>query len=330
MNEEDETNYEIEKDTLRLVTVITRHGERAPVDTYPNDPYIKDNMEPYGWGQLTNEGRRNQYNQGLFLRKRYDSFLGSTYSPDIFYLQSTAVDRTKMSGMLEAAALWKPDEKQSFKPDLSWQPVTLFYQERPEDTLMLVWNTCPKYTQLRTSVNDLPEVRKIHEDNKQLFDELSNFTGMPITTVDDVSSLYSTLTAEKQMNLTLPKWTEGYYPNKLIPLTLYELQLNTYNEESRRLKGGPMLKKIINDMMAKKEDVLQHRKRKMFMYVGHDSTIVTLLDTMHIWYNQMPYCNIMTMIELHEDDDGWNVQEKTLADINVVTLTTYVKVKNIK
>lgn len=110
------------------------------------------------------------------------------------------------------------------------------------------------------------------------------------------------------MNLTLPKWTEGYYPNKLIPLTLYELQLNTYNEESRRLKGGPMLKKIINDMVAKKEDVLQHRKRKMFMYVGHDSTIVTLLDTMHIWYNQMPYCNIMTMIELHEDDDGWHVQ----------------------
>lgn len=31
-----------------------RHGERAPVDTYPNDPYIKDDMEPNGWGQLTN------------------------------------------------------------------------------------------------------------------------------------------------------------------------------------------------------------------------------------------------------------------------------------
>lgn len=31
-----------------------RHGERAPQDTYPNDPYIKNTMEPYGWGQLTN------------------------------------------------------------------------------------------------------------------------------------------------------------------------------------------------------------------------------------------------------------------------------------
>lgn len=57
------------------------------------------------------------------------------YEPDIFYLQSTAVDRTKMSGMVEAAALWKPNEKQSFKPNLPWQPVTLFYQERQDDTV---------------------------------------------------------------------------------------------------------------------------------------------------------------------------------------------------
>lgn len=57
------------------------------------------------------------------------------YSPDIFYLQTTAVDRTKMSGLVEAAALWKPSEEQSFKHDLPWQPVTLFYQERQDDTV---------------------------------------------------------------------------------------------------------------------------------------------------------------------------------------------------
>jgi len=110
------------------------------------------------------------------------------------------------------------------------------------------------------------------------------------------------------MNITLPEWTKNYYPDKLIPLTLYELQLNTYNDEFRRLKGGPMVKKIIDDMIAKKENVLQPKKRKMFMYVGHDSTIISLLDTMHIWYNQMPYYNIMTIIELHEDESNWNVQ----------------------
>ncbi|TGZ53639.1 Uncharacterized protein DBV15_10423 [Temnothorax longispinosus] len=287
---------------------VIRHGERAPVDTYPNDPHINDSLEPYGWGQLTNKGRKNQYDQGSFLRKRYDSFLGSMYDPDVFYLQSTAVDRTKMSGMVEAAALWKPSESQTFKPNLPWQPVTLFYQERQDDTLMLVWNTCPRYTQLRSSANDLPEVRKVHEDNKQLFAELSNFTGMPITNVDDVSSLYATLSAEEQMGLALPEWMKDYYPDKLIPLALFELQLNTYNDEFRRLKGGPMLKKITDEMLARKEGTQRPKRRKMFMYIGHDSTIVTLLDTMRIWFNQIPHYNIMTMIELHEDEGEWNVQ----------------------
>ncbi|KAG5322139.1 ACPH1 phosphatase, partial [Acromyrmex heyeri] len=213
-----------------------------------------------------------------------------------------------MSGELESAALWKPSKKQMFKSDLPWQPVTLFYQERQDDTLMLIWNMCPRYTQLRSSANDLQEVRKLHEDSKQLFAELSNFTGMPITTVDDVSSLYATLSAEEHMNLTLPEWIKNYYPDKLISFTLFELQLNTYRDDFRRLKGGPMLKKFTNDMLAKRRGTLQPKERKMFMYIGHDSTIVTLLDTMHIWHNQMPYYNIMTMIELHEDEGEWNIQ----------------------
>lgn len=304
----DEASPKTESNTLRLVTVVTRHGDRAPQTTYVNDPYINDPMEPYGWGQLTNEGRRNQYYQGQFLRERYDNFLGSIYSPDIFYLRSTYADRTKMSAMLEAAALWKPNKEQTFKLDLPWQPVALYYQDRSEDTLLLLWNTCPKYTKLRNSVSDLPEVRKVYEDNQQLFKELTHFTGMPITSSDDVSSLYGTLRAEKGINLILPTWTHNYYPDKLIPLTLYDLQLNTYNDEFRRLKGGPMLKKFTDDMLAKKNGTLQPEARKMFMYIGHDSTITALLDTMHIWYNQNPEYNIMIMIELHEDEGEWIVQ----------------------
>lgn len=242
------------------------------------------------------------------MRKRYDRFLGSTYNPDIFHLQTTATDRTKMSGMLETAALWKPNEDQMFRPDLPWQPIALFYQEFTEDTLMLVWNKCPKYTRLRTSVNDQPEVRQVHEHNQQLFAELTNLTGMPITNVGDVSSLYSTLTAEKEMNLTLPEWTKDYYPDKLLNLTLYDLKLNTYDNSFRRLKGGPLLKKIVDDMIEKKNQITHRNLRKLIMYMGHDSTIATLLDTMHIWHHQVPHYNIMIMIELHYYENEWNVQ----------------------
>lgn len=110
------------------------------------------------------------------------------------------------------------------------------------------------------------------------------------------------------MNLTLPAWTLEYYPDKLLPLSVYSLQMNTHDDELRKLKGGPLLKKIIDEMIAKKDGTLEPAKRKMFMYVGHDSTIVAMLDVMHIWNEQMPDYNIMAMIELHEGSQGWNVQ----------------------
>lgn len=112
------------------------------------------------------------------------------------------------------------------------------------------------------------------------------------------------------MNITLPTWTDDYYPDKLETLTLYDLQLNTYNDLLKRLKGGPFLKKIVTDMLGKRDNTLELERRKMFMYIGHDSTIVALLDVMHIWNNQIPKYNDMTMIELHEDKNGWTVQVK--------------------
>lgn len=69
------------------------------------------------------------------MRNRYNKFLGSRYNPDVFWLQCTAVDRTKMSALLEAAGLWEPDEEQAFISDLSWQPVTFYYQPQNEDTV---------------------------------------------------------------------------------------------------------------------------------------------------------------------------------------------------
>lgn len=77
------------------------------------------------------------------------------------------------------------------------------------------------------------------------------------------------------------------------------------NDLLRRLKGGPFVKKIVNDMKSKVDG---KESRKLFMYAGHDSTITNLLGTMKVWDTQMPEYSIMTMIELHENEAGWNVQ----------------------
>ncbi|XP_043470651.1 prostatic acid phosphatase-like isoform X2 [Leptopilina heterotoma] len=305
--EKDDNSLDTNTDSLRLVTLVLRHGDRTPQDTYPNDPYINDSFEPYGWGQLTNKGRLNQYNQGVYLRERYGKFLQSKYSPDIFWLQSTAPDRAKMSALLEAAGLWKPDEKQTFKTGFPWQPVALHYQT-DNDTLLLIWSSCPDYPRLHSIISNSKEIKEIESKNSQLFQELSKHSGMKISNGDDIFSLYGTLEAEENMGLKLPEWTKEFFPDKLTELSKLSLSLNVYNETLRQMKSGPLVSKIARAMKEKTEGKLMPKERKMFMYVGHDSTIVAILAGLNLWQREIPGYSNMVMIELHEDSNGWNVQ----------------------
>lgn len=66
---------------------------------------------------------------------------------------------------------------------------------------MLIWDTCPKYAKLRYTIMNSSEVQQIQNDNKRLYEELTNLTGMVISTPSDVGSLYGTLTAEVCINL---------------------------------------------------------------------------------------------------------------------------------
>lgn len=110
------------------------------------------------------------------------------------------------------------------------------------------------------------------------------------------------------MGLKLPEWTVDYFPEKMIDLSKLSLSLNVYNETLRKMKSGPLVSKIAKAMKEKFEGKLKPNERKMFMYVGHDSTIVALLAGLNLWKGEIPGYSNMVMIELHEDKNGWNVQ----------------------
>ncbi|KHJ93033.1 hypothetical protein OESDEN_07063 [Oesophagostomum dentatum] len=62
-------------DKLIMVQVVWRHGDRAPVMTYPTDEHGEEAW-PNGWGELTAVGEfqlgmRQQYALGRVLHKRY-------------------------------------------------------------------------------------------------------------------------------------------------------------------------------------------------------------------------------------------------------------------
>lgn len=143
-----------------------------------------------------------------------------------------------------------------------------------------------------------------------MFNELSKITGLSIKTPDDVQSLYSTLRAESEFGLELPDWTKKYYPNRLLPLTEKSYIYNTYTDELKKLKGGPFLSKMIGEWKAKKEGTIKPSDRQIFLYAGHDSTIVNILAAIGVWEQQLPGYGIMAIFELLEvtATGEWGVQ----------------------
>lgn len=77
-----------------------------------------------GFGQLTNEGKRQQFKLGQYFRRRYQKILDAKYSPNNVYIQSTDFDRTLMSAQANLAGLFPPMHKdEKWNDELLWQPI---------------------------------------------------------------------------------------------------------------------------------------------------------------------------------------------------------------
>ncbi|VVC30789.1 Hypothetical protein CINCED_3A000503 [Cinara cedri] len=288
------------RDVLNYLQVF-RHGERAPADTYPLDPYINSTWEPFGWGQLTNNGKRNQYKLGMFIRKRYAGFLDAAYSRNKVTFMSTDVDRTKMSAQLVAAAAYKPVGVQKWNRHLDWLPVPIHSEPLNDDRLLLVRIRCPRYHEERRRIMNSTEISEELKTYKYLYEYLSIHTGMSVRDPDDVQSIYSTLKAESDYGMILPNWTSKVYPAQLAQITSRSFVLNAYSTEMRKLKGGPLLKKILEDSRDK---AVRRSTHQLYVYAGHDSTVANLLITLGVWDLQIPTYNMLALLELHETAGG--------------------------
>lgn len=55
---------------------------------------------------------------------------------------------------------------------------------------------CPRYDELLVELNASPTVRQRLDEHKGLLEQLSNYTGLNMTEVDDIEYLYDTLFIE--------------------------------------------------------------------------------------------------------------------------------------
>ncbi|XP_076646048.1 venom acid phosphatase isoform X2 [Halictus rubicundus] len=296
---------------LRQVSVLFRHGDRAPDDTpletYPNDPYLNYDFYPEGRGQLTNQGKRREFQLGKVLHERYSAFLGDLYTPQSVSGLSSDYDRTKMSLQLVLAALFPPNSEQKWNPRLNWQPIPTRYLLRVEDNIFLP-DDCPLYLAEYDRVLQSTEGKIGLSKFSNFMRQLTVWSGKNITTPLDMYYLYHTLMAEYSLGLPLPPWTREIFPDgELLNGTVFAYNIASATPELKKLYAGPYLRLVTRTMLDFVTGT-SVKGRKLYLYSGHETNIAALLHALDLYKPHVPAYSSSVILELHEINNEFYVK----------------------
>ncbi|KAK4872173.1 hypothetical protein RN001_016297 [Aquatica leii] len=282
---------------LKLVQVLFRHGDRTPTETYPNDPY---QHWPEGWGTLTKLGKQQMYQLGQLLRKTYKDFLSEDYFSETVYVRSTEADRCIMSAQTLLAGLYPPTKDQTWNSNLLWQPIPVRYIPRNEDNVIAMKKNCSLYDTALKHAYETPRIKKIDEENKDLYEYLSASTGNKMNNIHAVELLYNTLEIEILNNLTLPEWTNNVSLDKLREIAKTNFAIFSDTTLMKRLTGGAFLNEALSFMYKK---INSTSKLDLVLYSGHDITIVTITRTLGFEQLLKPKYGAFIVFELYKNED---------------------------
>lgn len=293
--------------TLELVQVLFRHGDRSPVDAYPTDRYQED-FWPQGFGQLTQEGMRQHYELGHFFRKQYigTHFLSANYSRNQIVIWSTDVDRTLMSAAVDLAGFFPPTGRQVWNSSLLWQPIPVHTMPESEDYYLSYSADCPKYTHLQNESLRGEEYVNMSNKYKKYLERLNTNSGFNGSVeITNIYTVADPLRIERLKKLTLPKWTnETGFWDTLTFLFTYAMEQLFDSTAKAQLRGGPLLGLMIKNMKEwikanNTEDLV-----RFHMYSAHDVTIVSLLSALGLVNHIAPPYASAVGVEL------WSTNEK--------------------
>uniref|UniRef100_A0A8C5G2L0 Lysosomal acid phosphatase n=1 Tax=Gouania willdenowi TaxID=441366 RepID=A0A8C5G2L0_GOUWI len=280
---------------------LFRHGDRSPVQAYPTDSY-QESSWPQGFGQLSQEGMRQHFELGQYLRSRYRAFLNESYDRHEIMVRSTDYDRTLMSAEANLAGLYPPQGGQVFRPGLKWQPIPVHTVPLSEEKLLsFPMHDCPRYKQLMNETTHTEEFIKIITEYKDFLHFINNKTGLKNISVENVWVVYDTLFCESRHNMTPPAWVT---PDTIKNLSLlkdfsFQAMFGVYKQQEKsRLQGGLLLGAIVKNLSRM---AIPDPKQRLKV---HDTTLSALQTSMNIYNNKQPPYASCQMIELRRDDNG--------------------------
>lgn len=156
---------------------------------------------------------------------------------------------------------------------------------------------CKTYDDALAEAYKSPAILQINQENDEIYKYLSKYTGQDMSNITAVEFLYNTLEIEESRGLQLPFWTQGIYPDKLKKIATRSLAIFTETEFMGRMKGGVWLKEVLKNTIAKQQNQLPDKK--MFIYSGHDITLINILNPLKLAKDLKPEYGAAFIIEVH-------------------------------
>lgn len=282
-------------DKLVHLNIVYRHGDRAPVELYPNDPN-NASFWTRGLGELTTKGCQMHYELGGYLRDHYDNFI--TGNNREILVKSSDANRCLESASCHLAAMYKPTSSQSFNADLPWQPLPIHTRPVTEDGLLAPGNNnCPFADRAFDEQKKTPEAQKILNKYADFYKNLTTLTGTNITDWVTASYIYECVMIENLYKLPIPEWAtaafnELSYQSDLLFIWFAKSPL------LQRFRAGPLAKEILDNL---KKASTKPDEVKINMYSTHDTEVSSLLQLYDLFDNKCPMYCATVIVELWQD-----------------------------
>lgn len=254
---------------VRAVAFVTRHGDRFPRGTYPNDPF-KDRITPEDQGMLTPKGCVRMYNQGKLLGDKFDLKIRNKTE-----LKSSIKPRCIRSLECLMAGIDGPQ-----KHVISYQ----IESKKVEDDLLLnhADSTCP---QRQHEIETYPRYNLLYNNFSTLFEKVSNVTGETYEPKDIYFFFdlrIGNIIAEKLMGWKMPEWADDEF------FQLAEVALDTSFHEQALLPiqhalNGVFFREMIDKFKSSSKDEVS-----LFGYSTHDTTLGPLMAAVNAWTDKRP------------------------------------------
>lgn len=283
--------------SLAFVHVVWRHGDRSPAELLHDE---EERLWPNGLGELTNQGIAQQYRLGQWLWKRYGKWLGSPVDKNLIYVRSSDYNRTLMSALANLAGMLPPDDEPI--EGLHWQPVPVHTVPKYLDRQLYENIECRVAEQEMANELNSARADALREKHAQLLQYIGTKAGLSVPLdILDVWLYFDNFLCQEKNNKSWPEWLDKNRFDQLTRLYYDSSKLHFSTETLKKLRGGTLLKEIVNRLRSK-EDGTSTSNKKYYAYSAHDTTIAALLATLGIDYDIFPLYATAVMVELHRQN----------------------------